>query len=305
MGTRLLACAAGLLVLVGLSACRHDAAASSGRASEASPDFVARTDAWHAERLEKLRAPDGWLSLVALEWLDPGPNRVGRGSDAEVSYDGLPADHVGTIVVGDDGIRFEPVDGVPVEGVPADGVLHTDADGSPTVLVLGDVRFHVVVRGGRPALRMKDAAAPTRIGFEGIERYPADEAWRIVAEFVPALEGEMVGLDTVIGVRAESEAAGRARFERDGEQVDAVLLASGSGGSYLRFADATNGGETYPVGRYLYVEPSLDGETVILDFNRAYSPPCAFTAYGTCSIPPRSNTFSFDVPAGEQWSGAH
>lgn len=289
-----------LLATLGLAACRKEADAAS-QAVSAPPELVAATDAWHAERLAKLQAPDSWLSLVALAWLEPGENRVGSSPDAEVSYAGLPADHVGTIVVTERGLRFAPAEGVAIEGVPADGVLRTDADGDATVLVLGDIRFHVIARGERLGVRMKDAAAPTRTEFAGIERFPVDESWRVVAEFVPVPEAETIDLDTVIGVRVESDVRGNARFERDGVEVDAVLFASSSGGSYLRFADATNGRDTYAAGRYLYVEPSTDGETVVLDFNRAYNPPCAFTEYATCSIPPKSNTFSFPVNAGERW----
>ncbi len=272
-------------------------------ATETTASFVAGVDAWHARRLESLKAPDGWLSLVAFEWLKPGRNRVGKALGSEAMYEGFPAECVGTLVVSDDGVRFESVDGVDVQGVPEDSVVRTDADGEPTVLSLDDIRFYVIVRGGRLAVRIKDGAAQTRAQFRGIERYPVAETWSIRAEFVPAAEGEKVGLDTVIGVREEVPITGRARFVHQGVSVDAVLLSSGDGGSLLRFGDATNGEGTYGAGRYLYVEPSIDGATVVLDFNRAYNPPCAFTVFATCTIPPASNQFSFPVTAGERWAG--
>ncbi len=283
------------------------AALGAGPAGAGSPAtheaFVESTNAWHAERIRKLTEPDGWLSLVALEWLEPGRNRVGRAKDSEVRYAGFPADTIGVFVLDGERVRFEAAEGIEIEGVPASGWVRSDADGNPTVLSIGDIRFYVVIRGGRPVIRIKDAAAPTRANFKGIERYRIDESWRIEAEFVPASEGELIGLDTVIGVREEGETSGRAKFEVGGVRVDAVLLAAGDGGSLLRFGDTTNGGETYVVGRYLYVPPSTDGKTVVLDFNRAYNPPCAFTAYATCTIPPPSNDFSFPVTAGERWAG--
>lgn len=293
-----------------LASCAADPAQGStasveagGRAS-ADPEFVAATDAWHAKRLDRLAAPDGWLSLVALERLRPGPNSVGRSPGADVVYPGFAAERVGTIVVEDGRVRFEPAPGVAVGGVPAGGALRTDAQGEPTVLSLGDVRFHIIVRGGAPWVRIKDAAAPTRTGFAGIERFPVDESWRIVASFEPAPVDRFLAMDTVIGVREEGRVAGRARFERDGAKVDAVLLDAGDGGSLLRFGDASNGKTTYAVGRYLYVEPSPDGKTVVLDFNRSYNPPCAFTPFATCTIPPESNEFPFEVSAGERWDNA-
>ncbi len=272
-------------------------AAAPGGASS----LAANTDAWHAERLDKLQAPDGWLSLVALEWLQPGVNRIGRGPDADVRYDGFPVDQVGAIVLEGDVVAFETAPGVSVEGAPADGVLQSDATGAPTVLGLGDIRFHVIRRSGRLAVRIKDAAAPTRTGFAGIERYPADERWRIEAAFTPAADGATLTMDTVLGMETEAGVSGRARFEYDGVEVDAVLMDAGDGGSMLRFADATSGDATYGAGRYLYIEPSADGGAVVLDFNRAFNPPCAFTPYGTCTLPPDSNRFPFPVTAGERW----
>ena len=302
----------GLLLVLLCGACRHTpdvgsgAAASAGPADAALARLASETDAWHAERLERLTAPDGWLSLVALAWLEPGRNRIGSAPDAEVSYAGLPGEHVGTLVLDKRGVQFEPVDGFDVAGVPADGRLRTDADGDPTVLALGDVRFHVVVRGGRPAVRMKDASAPTRLDFAGIERFDVDPHLRIRAEFTPAEAGETIGLDTVIGVPTEAAIRGRARFLHAGHPVDAVLFASGDG-ALLRFADTTNGEATYSAGRYLHVEPpepapgSSTGQAVVLDFNRAYNPPCAFTPFATCSIPPPPNRLPFAVTAGERW----
>jgi uncharacterized protein (DUF1684 family) len=297
MITRRPANVVGLVAVFALAGCHSGQSGPS-----ASDDFTATADAWHAQRVDALTAPDGWLSLVALQWLEAGANRVGRGPAAEVTYEGFPVDHLGTMHVTDGQVRFEQAGEVAVQGVPADGTLHTDADGSPTVLSLGGIRFYVIDRGGRLGVRIKDAAALTRTEFAGIERYPVSESWRITADFDPAGAGAMIGLDTVIGVRVDTRIAGRVRFEHRGHRVDAVLFPSGDGGSMLRFGDATNGDGTYTIGRYLYVEASRDGESVVLDFNRAYNPPCAFTPFATCSIAPPSNQFPFRVDAGERRS---
>ncbi|MHC4911102.1 MAG: DUF1684 domain-containing protein [Planctomycetota bacterium] len=143
-----------------------------------------------------------------------------------------------------------------------------------------------------------------RAGFGGIERFRVSETWRITAAFEPAPSGARVGIETVIGVRMENPIAGRARFERGGVEVEAVLFPGGDdGGLFLMFADTTNGAETYTIGRFLDVEATADGETVVLDFNRAYSPPCAFTPFATCPLPHPDNRFPFAVEAGERWSG--
>jgi len=286
------------LLAVGAVLC----AAGDAPTASTNADFVAATDAWHEGRIRRLTAPDGWLTLVALETLSPGPNRVGRSPNCEVSYSGFPAESVGTITVETDQIRFTPDPGVTVEGLPEDGLLRADAEGEPTVLTIGDIRFHVIARADTLAVRIKDANAPTRTNFKGIDRYPVDESWRITAEFVPATKDEQISIDTVIGVRVDADISGRARFEHNGAKFDALLFDAGNGASLLRFSDATSGDGTYTIGRYLFVEPSPDGKTVNLDFNRAYNPPCALTPYATCTLPPPGNDFPFPVTAGERWT---
>lgn len=289
----LLACA-----LIGLPGCTGDDAA-----------LAEETEQWHADRLERLTAGDGWLSLVGLEWLDEGPNRVGGDPDGEVVYAGFPADHIATVFVRDGSVRIEPAPlpaGLSLEGVPEGGTLIKDTDGPPTVVSIGGIRFHVIERDGRLALRIKDANAPTRTGFAGIERYPVDPSWRITARFEPPSEPATIEMKTVIeGVDAESEIFGWAVFEQGGHAARAVLFPAGNGGAYLRFGDATNHapGGTYPIGRYLSVPAPADDGTVVLDFNRSYNPPCAFTRFATCTLPPEPNDFPFPVDAGERWTG--
>ena len=264
-------------------------------------DAVAAADAWHAERIAALTAPDGWLSLVTLTWLEPGPNRVGRDPDARVTHAGLPADHLGTLHVAADGsgITFEPAHGVAVSGVPAGGRLRTDADGSPTVVQAGRCRFEVIIRGGRPAVRMRDPEAPSRVAFAGIERFPVDPAWSIEAAFEPAADGEQVAVDSVIGVVDDTTVAGRARFEHEGRSVELVLHPGGEDRFFLVFGDATNGRETSGGGRFLLAERTGPA-TVRLDFNRAYNPPCSFTDFATCPLPVPGNRLPFAVTAGER-----
>ncbi len=260
----------------------------------------AAVDAWHAERLARLTAEDGWLTLVGLDFLEPGPNRVGSDPGAVVSYPGLPAPHVGTLHVEPSGIRFEPAPGVRVDGVPADGRLRTDADGEPTLLVAGRCRFHVIERGGAPAVRLRDPESPVRTGFAGVERFPVDPAWRIEASFAAAGDGTTVPVDSVIGVVDETEVAGRARFRRGDVDVDLVLHPGGAPDRFfVVFGDATNGRDTYPSGRFLLAERTAP-DTVTLDFNRAYNPPCAFTDFATCPLPLPDNRLPFAVPAGER-----
>lgn len=262
----------------------------------------AEVDAWHAERLERLAAEDGSLTFVALDWLDEGTNAIGRSAACRVRYEGFPEDVVGTIVREGDALRFEAAPGVDVGGAPEDGVLRTDADGAPTVLTAGTCTFFVIDRGGRLGVRVKDSNAATRRDFAGIPRYPFDPAWRIEAAFVPAAPEASLAFDLVVGVSVRDDLAGHAEFTMDGADVRLALTSGGAPDRcFLVFGDETNGRETYGGGRFLVAERTPDGR-VILDFNRAYTPPCAFTPYATCPLPPPGNRLPFAVRAGERFA---
>jgi uncharacterized protein (DUF1684 family) len=262
-------------------------------------DYAAEVDAWHAERVRRLEADDGWLTLVGLRWLAPGENRVGQAASCAVAYEGFPVEDVGTITRVDGALRFEMAPGAAVEGVPADGVLRSDADGAPTVLTLGTCRFHVIRRGERYGVRVKDANAPTRRQFAGIERYPVDRAWRYEARFVPADAGATTPVDLVIGTTLDQEIAGRAELVMAGHAISMVLMPGSEPDRYfVVFGDGTNGSQTYGGGRFL--EATRDGDAVILDFNRAYNPPCSFTPYATCPLPVDDNRLPVPVTAGEK-----
>jgi len=293
--------AAGILLAGGCDRPEDPAVNAASPVSE-TPDpaaLAAATEAWHADRLATLAAPDGWLTLVTLAWLEPGPNRVGRREGDAVRHAGLPADHVGTLHVDGRTVRFEPAPGVAVDGVPADGMLRTDADGDPTVLEAGRCRFQVIDRGGMLAVRMRDPDAPTRTDFAGIERFAVDPAWRIVARFEPAAEDRTVPVTSVIGVVDDTAVAGRARFDHRGAAVDMVLHPAGDPDRFfVVFGDETNGSTTYAAGRFLLAERA-GPDRVVLDFNRAYNPPCAFTAFATCPLPVPDNRLPFAVTAGE------
>ncbi|MFK7960861.1 MAG: DUF1684 domain-containing protein [Phycisphaerales bacterium] len=276
--------------------------------------FIEAADAWHAERLASLQAEDGWLSLVALGWLEPGVNRVARDGDAAVSYAGLPHAELGTITVGGSGgsdagaVVFRPAAGVTVDGLPDNGHLVTDAEGTPTIIRAGTCQFHVIERGGRLAVRLKDSAAATRTEFRGIDRFPVDPSLRVDAELIAVGPGLTVPRQTIAGYEEVADVAGRARFTLGGHACDIVLHPGGAPGTYfVVFGDETNGagaaaGErTYPGGRFLSARTTAPGR-VELDFNRAYNPPCSFTPFATCPMPVADNRLPLAIRAGERWS---
>lgn len=266
--------------------------------------YQREVDEWHAGRIRRLTAPDGWLSLVGLDWLAPGVNRIGSAADDDIVLAKAPA-HLGTITWTDDGqlcATFEPGQGVTVDGEPAtQAVLQDDRDAQPTRVAFGTVDFIVIDRDGRKALRVRDCEAATRAGFAGIERFPVDPSWRVEAEWQPLDPPFRLATGTVIGTVEAYPAPGKAMFVRDGHAFELypVLEAPGDTRLFLIFADATSGRETYGAARFLYADMPCDGR-VVLDFNKAYNPPCAFTTYATCPLAPPENRLGVRVTAGEK-----
>ncbi|MBT8485891.1 MAG: DUF1684 domain-containing protein [Phycisphaerae bacterium] len=265
--------------------------------------YESTVDSWHEERLHRLTADDGWLTLVGLVWLDEGSHDVGRDATCHVRADGFPAALVGTIERTGGVVRFRTAPAVPVDGVPDGGILQTDAGGNPTIVSAGTCRFHVIERGGRLAVRVKDNAAELRTAFAGIERYPVDGAWRIEAAFEPAVATQ-VPVTLITGSVSDEDIAGHAIFDFAGHAARLVLMpGSGDDRFFVVFGDATNGETTYGGGRFL--EAVRDDDRVILDFNRAYNPPCSFTPYATCPRPGPDNVLPYAVTAGERaWRNA-
>lgn len=271
--------------------------------------YAEEVERWKAKRVEGLKGEDGWLSLVGLHWLKEGENRVGSDPSNEVV---LPEDRsprvVGSLWLKDGAVRIEarPGSGVTSEGRPVTSLdLKTDADGGkPTVLNLGTLAFHVIKRGERFALRVKDSASPARTNFRGLEYFPLDERWRVEARFEPHNPPKTIPITNVLGMQSDEPSPGALVFDIDGKtyRLDA-LTEAGEEQFFIIFRDETSGKETYGAGRYLYAGPPDAQGRLLVDFNKAYSPPCAFTKYATCPLPPDQNRLPIRVEAGEKYAG--
>ena len=268
---------------------------------------VATVAEWKARRDASLRKPDGWLSLVGLEWLKPGRNLVGGAPEADVRLPQKAPATVGWIEWEGDDLRFVPAEadvtsgGEPVESpIP----LVRDTEGEPTELVVGSLHFYVIDREGDLAVRVKDAESPLIKSFEGMEYFPLDPSWQLEARFVP--EETEIEVPDILGRVTLQTSPGVVVIERGGEEFRLLALEGGSDGSlFLVFGDTTNGDETYGGGRFVYSEPPV-GDRVAVDFNKSYNPPCVFTPFATCPLPPASNRFPFPIRAGElMWGEAH
>jgi uncharacterized protein (DUF1684 family) len=251
--------------------------------------------AWRAERDARLRDPDGWLTLVGLHWLAPGENRFGADPTNDFVLAGAQVPAVAGSLVLDGGV-------VELHRDDHDAVrMEVDVSGEPTVLDIGSLRMYVIQRGDRFGLRVRDHASPALAAFEGMSHFEIDASWRLVARLDPAEAGTTVEIMDVIGVLTREPTPGSVVFDRDGQSWRIDTLPGGDDGSlWLVFGDATNGSTTYGGGRFVYTEPVAADGSVVVDFNLAYNPPCVFTPYATCPLPPSQNRLPLAIEAGER-----
>jgi hypothetical protein len=281
-----------------------------GATPPAPADYRKSVDAWHAGRVAKLGAEDGWLTLIGRDWLKPGENTLGSapGSTVLLPTWAAPA-QAGVFNLEGTTVRFRafPGCGILLNGQPVtEAVLKTDADGVPDILLAGRVRFHVIRRGAQFAVRLKDPENPARKAFHGVPRFPVNPAWRIEAEFLPYGTPKQRAVPTVLGTTELMTAPGLLRFKVGRRTVTLEPMQEGGADAelFLIFNDRTNGRGSYGAGRFLYADFPKHGK-VILDFNRAINPPCAFTIFATCPLPPEQNRLAFEIKAGEKDPGLH
>ena len=275
------------------------------------PAYRAEVEQWRAKRLASLTSETGWLTVVGLFWLQPGENRFGAdpGNEVVLRGSGVPP-LAGTFELRPDGAvlahpRAEA--GVTLAGQPVpDRPLRSDAEGKPDVLSLGSARFFVIRRGGKAAIRAKDTQNPARTAFKGIDYFPIDPAYRVEAAWETYAKPRDVLIPSTQGPPQKMVVPGVARFELAGKPYALEPYASSPDDPEFMFVfrDATAGHETYGAGRFLDVErPTGEAHKLVLDFNYAYNPPCAFTAYATCPLPERQNELPVRIAAGEKFSG--
>jgi uncharacterized protein len=258
---------------------------------------------WQAARDRSLRRPDGWLSLVGLFWLKEGQNRVGSDPHGDVVLPRGPP-IAGSIDVRDGDAIFEadPDAGVLHDGQPFRSLrLRTDRDGDPTRLTVDFVVFHLIDRQGGLAVRVRDPKSPVLRSFRGAEYFSIDDRWRVEAEFEPSFPPRSVLAPNVIGSGEHYEVPGTLSFEIDGHEYRLEAFREpGERNLFVVFGDLTNGAETYLGGRYVYTKAPKTTGRVVLDFNRAYNPPCVFTPHATCVLPLPENRLPIRIEAGEK-----
>lgn len=299
--------AIGAAVALLLGACAVDAPKPRAPEPEAAPSAEASNGraealAWRERRYARLTEPYGWLSLVGLDFIEDGRWRVGVADDADISMPAGP-DHWGELVVEGTRARFEPAsDAVSVDGragVP--GMLVQPGRDEPVWVQAADVRFQIIERKGRLGVRTRWPRASTRTDFKGLDYFPFDPEWLVEARFEYHPPGTTMPVGSVLGDITQEPNLGVAVFDYRGETFRLEAVADEDDEElFFVFADRTTGRETYGAGRMLYAPMPDDNDRTVLDFNRAYNPPCTFTEYSTCPLPPPENRLDVRVTAGEK-----
>ena len=294
------------LAVLALTACRPGAgtdAAHTAAGVQSQAAFDAAQSAWRKQRLDDLTKPDGWTSLVGLHWLDPGSHRVGSDADNGIRL-AMGPDHLGVFSVRGGKASFTAERPVALDGRPSrGGTLRSDQDEGGATLIgfdAGKGVASVIERGGRLALRVKHADADSRLRFTGLAYWPGGPDWQVPARFVLHPAGRTLPIVNIIGSTDEVPNPGALAFEHGGKPYRLEALTDGAEGLFLVFADRTSGHGSYGAGRYIdAAAPDAQGR-VLIDFNRAYNPPCAFTPFATCPLPPPENRLDLAVNAGER-----
>jgi len=269
--------------------------------------YAAENLQWRTERLERLRGPTGYLNLAGLFWLGEGIVSVGSSDDNDIVFPAAAAAYVGSLEVTAEGVTLQVADGVTVsaDGKPVDRILISDdTTAEPVTVSHASIAWTIIKRDNRFALRLRDFEHPAIAAFPPLEYYPVDPDLRVEAKLKRFATPKILQVDTVIvGLGWQPQSPGVVEFELDGQLLQLEAYASGDE-LFFVFGDQTSGRETYPAGRFLYADVPAAGETTILDFNRAYNPPCAFNDFATCPVASPQNRLSVAIRAGEKFDPA-
>jgi uncharacterized protein len=256
--------------------------------------------AWRQMLDDRLRAEDGWLTLAGLHWLHQGENTLGSASDADILLPDSAPPRLGSLHFDGAQVVLRTDMPVLVDGVETQrAVLREDMAGA-SLVKSGAVTFFVIKRAGQYGVRVRDADSPARQTFTGRQWYPVNPDSVISATYIPHPEPRTMDVLNSVEQIVAIENPGVVQFELDGQTLQLEAFDNGDQGLWFLFKDATNGKTTYGSGRFLSAEYPEDG-IVLLDFNRAYNPPCAFTPYATCPLAPKQNTLTVNIEAGEKY----
>ena len=265
-------------------------------------------DSLRQVRLDRLTSPQGWLSVVGLHWLDQGINSIGAADDNTIQFPSITTETIGAYQVDGDQIFFGKVEGVDVQSGGTEfmgGPIEVSIP--PTILNHGPLYWYLLNRGGKYGIRLKDTTASNRINFKGLDYFEISDKYKIEAKVLEPLNTDSIAITNVIGQVTNFPVEAYLNFEIAERVYDLVALDNGDQTYFVIFDDLTSGDTTYGGGRFLYPDKPCDtcAQVTQLDFNLAQNPPCAFTDFATCPLPPMPNKLKFGIKAGEKNASNH
>jgi uncharacterized protein len=274
-------------------------------AAQAQTDYIKAIEKWRSEEEAALKKEDGWLSVAGLFWLKEGINTVGAGEDFDVRLtDNFKGGKFGEIDLKNGVVAVLKVeDGIETQGdgksITTNIQLVSDEKGKPTEIRTGSQTFYLIKREERFGIRLKDSKSKARLEFKGQHWFPIDESYKIAARFEAFPEPKEMMVPNVLGGKFKMKSPGTLKFKLKGREHSLQPVEEEDGKLFIIFGDKSNLNETYKSGRFLYADKPVNGEAV-LDFNKAENPPCAFTPYATCPLPPPGNGLDVEIKAGEK-----
>jgi uncharacterized protein (DUF1684 family) len=286
-----------VIVLLVFTSCKTE------KVEEMDASYIESIENYRVKRLERLKSPTGWLNLAGLLWLKNGENTVGSDILNTIIFPEKAEQYIGKLILDDSTITFYPhnknLEIKINDTIFESKILHADANGKPDFVKHGDFGWYVIKRGDKYGIRLRDYKSPMLDKLDSIPAYAINPVWKVNAKFVKLDEERKVKVPTVIGTEEDYKVTGLLEFKIGGKKHTLTPFES-KNGFFLIFADETSQDETYPAGRFLYCDAPDEDENVIIDFNKAYNPPCAFTPFATCPLPPRENILSVAIKAGEK-----
>ncbi len=260
-------------------------------------EYIAELTVWKTERMAELEADDGYLSLVGLFWLEEGESTYGSDNSNTIVFPSEANPQMGTIILSGDSVIHRSPDGAEELMNPPD----TESYPNYTHKTL---TWYVIKRGGAYGIRIRNTNSETLSSFEGVSYYPPNPELNVVATFVPFDPPKKIPIENIVGFTISTESPGHLLFEIDGRQHSLDVLKDGET-YFIIFGDPSNGKDTYGGGRYMHTDFPDENNEVVLDFNKSYNPPCAFTEFATCPLPPAQNVLKVKIFAGELNYGEH
>ena len=264
-------------------------------------DYVKAVEAARAERVTELRKPEGWLSVIGLYWLSDGVNTIGAAEDNKIIFPRIETETIGAYQLQGGEVFFGKVEGVQVSSKGKEymgGVV--DVSYPPTVVNHKSLYWYIIKRGEKYGIRLKDTLADQRLQFKGIPYCDINPTYKVAAKVSVPEKEETVSITNVIGNVNDFPVAAELTFTLNGKEHTIVALDEGTENYFVILGDVTNGAASYGGGRFLYPKKPSEGKTTtILDFNLLQNPPCAFSDFATCPLPPQQNVLDVALLVGE------